>query len=80
MMKRIDADDESSLPIRARNRRFAIGIYVAVAAAVNAKLWCLLTIPCKRELNKLELDRSRELATQWPASAISHPCRSCQLS
>lgn len=52
MMKRIDVDDESSLPIRASYRRFVIGIYVATTAAVNSKLWCLLSTPCKRGLNK----------------------------
>lgn len=52
MMKRIDVDDESSLPIRASYRRFVIGIYVATAVAVNSKLWCLLSTPCQRGLNK----------------------------
>lgn len=52
MMERINADDESSLLVRFSNRRFVIGIYVATAPAINAKLWCLLTMPSERGLNK----------------------------
>lgn len=47
-----DANDESSLPVRFSNRRFVIGIYVATVSAINAKLWCLLTMPSERGLNE----------------------------